>query len=472
MGIHGLMKVIHEEAPEAVREMEVEGYTGRVVAIDASMALYQFLIAIRSAGENGTAATVLTNADGEQTSHIQGMFNRTIRLLSAGIKPVYVFDGKPPTMKGGELSKRTAKREEAEAKLAEAREAGDVAGIEKAQGALVKVSRKDADDVKVLLRLMGVPVVDAPMEAEAQCAEMVRGGKADAAGTEDMDVLTFAAPVQLRRLTFSGKGKEQQKVVEIKHERVIQGLGLTQTQFIDFCIMCGCDYTSTIKGVGPKTALKLIKQHGNIESVLASFKGDKERAKIPDGWLTPEERAKRKAQRRKDALLSSSKANEDQSTTTTTMNEKPDSESTPVVGEDEDAGVGEKTDASNGGSSSSSSAALEEEVGSEPEFVGARLLFSEHEVTPASDLDLKWSPPDKPGLRTFLIERMGFNVERVDGAIAKLIAAQGASKQQRMESFFKVLPKGPVPEALAKKRAAEKKAKAEAAKKAKKAKRK
>ena len=126
------MKVINEEAPGAVKEYAgPEGYTGRVVAIDASMSLYQFLIAIRGHGREGGPATVLTNADGEQTSHIQGMFNRTIRLLEAGVKPVYVFDGKPPEAKDGTLADRAQKRAEAEKKLKEATAAGDNAAIEK-----------------------------------------------------------------------------------------------------------------------------------------------------------------------------------------------------------------------------------------------------------------------------------------------------------------------------------------------------
>ena len=121
MGIKGLMPLIQEFAPGAVRELQgPEAYTGRIVAIDASMSLYQFLIAIRGHGREGGPATVLTNSEGEQTSHIQGMFNRTIKLLESGVKPVYVFDGRPPEAKDGELAKRQAKRKEAEEKLKKA----------------------------------------------------------------------------------------------------------------------------------------------------------------------------------------------------------------------------------------------------------------------------------------------------------------------------------------------------------------
>ena len=166
MGIKGLMPLIQEFAPGAVRELQgPEAYTGRIVAIDASMSLYQFLIAIRGHGREGGPATVLTNSEGEQTSHIQGMFNRTIKLLESGVKPVYVFDGRPPEAKDGELAKRQAKRKEAEEKLKKAQQEGNTEDIEKYSGMLTKVSRKDCEDVKALLRMMGVPVVEAPCEA-------------------------------------------------------------------------------------------------------------------------------------------------------------------------------------------------------------------------------------------------------------------------------------------------------------------
>lgn len=132
------------------------------------MCLYQFLIAVRSEGAQ------LTSVDGETTSHLMGTFYRTIRLVENGIKPVYVFDGKPPQMKSGELNKRAEKREEAQKSLDKATEAGDVAEIDKFNRRLVKVTRQHADEAKQLLTLMGIPYVEAPCEAEAQCAALVR----------------------------------------------------------------------------------------------------------------------------------------------------------------------------------------------------------------------------------------------------------------------------------------------------------
>ena len=117
MGIKSLMKTLSEEVSGCIREVTMQQLGGRIVALDASMALYQFLIAVRSAGDGSGPTQMLTNEAGEVTSHIQGMFNRTIRLMENGLKPVYVFDGKAPTMKGGELAKRTERRQAAKENL-------------------------------------------------------------------------------------------------------------------------------------------------------------------------------------------------------------------------------------------------------------------------------------------------------------------------------------------------------------------
>ena len=225
-------------------------------------------------------------------------------MLEQGIRPVYVFDGVPPEEKSEELKRRQERREEAEALAAAAREAGDTAELRKQLTRTVRVTKQQNEDVKRLLTLLGVPVVSAPAEAEAQCAALAKANKVWGAATEDADALTFGAPIVIRNLTFSdssssnssssssssssnggsaagtaaaGKGHP---VVSIHLNKVLEELKLTMPQFIDFCILCGCDYCGTIKGIGPKTAYNLLLQHNSIEGVLQHI--DKDKHSIPD----------------------------------------------------------------------------------------------------------------------------------------------------------------------------------------------
>jgi flap endonuclease-1 len=238
------------------------------------MSLYQFLIAVRAEGAQ------LTDSNGETTSHLMGTFYRTIRLLENGIKPVYVFDGKPPDMKSGELTKRAERREVAQKALAKATETGDQVEIDKMNRRLVKVTKEHNQEAKDLLKLMGVPYVDSLSEAEAQCSAMVKAGKVFGVATEDMDALTFGATTVLRHMTFSEARK--MPVQEIHYEKVLKGLELEADEFIDLCILMGCDYCDTIRGIGPKRAYELIKKHKSIEEIIKNL--DTKKYEVPENW--------------------------------------------------------------------------------------------------------------------------------------------------------------------------------------------
>lgn len=249
------------------------------------MCLYQFLIAVRqSDGQQ------LTNENGETTSHLSGMFYRTIRLVENNIKPVYVFDGKPPVLKGGELEKRLLRREEAQKQIDDLKDTGTVEDVMKYEKRLVRVLREQNDEAKRLLELMGIPFVNAPCEAEAQCAELARGGKVYAAASEDMDTLCYDPPLLLRHLTFSEARK--MPIDEIKFTDVMKGFEMNRETFIDMCILLGCDYCETIKGVGPVTAFKLIKQHGSIDNIVKWIEENPEatKYKVPENWPYKEAR--------------------------------------------------------------------------------------------------------------------------------------------------------------------------------------
>lgn len=184
------------------------------------------------------------------------------------------------------MGKRAVKRADATSQIDSAKENGDIAALDKFNRRTVKVTKKHNEECQQLLKLMGVPFVQAPSEAEAQCASLAKAGIVYAAGSEDMDTLTFATPVLLRHLTFSEARK--MPISEINLAAVLEGLELSMDQFVDLCILLGCDYCDSIKGIGPTRALALIKQYKSIEAVLETL--DTEKYKVPEEWPYKEAR--------------------------------------------------------------------------------------------------------------------------------------------------------------------------------------
>lgn len=187
-------------------------------------------------------------------------------------------------MKSGELEKRSERRKEAQESLDKAVEDGNQEDITKFNKRVIRVTKKHNDDCKKLLKLMGLPVIEAPCEAEAQCAQLCKDGKVYAVATEDMDALTFATPRLVRHLS-SGSSEQIQ---EYTLEKVISGLGLkSHDEFIDLCILMGCDYCDSIRGIGGKKGLELIKKHQTIENIVKNLPN---KEGVPSEW--PFERAR------------------------------------------------------------------------------------------------------------------------------------------------------------------------------------
>ena len=274
MGIKNLMKWIEKNTPEAIKTIKLENLFNRKIAVDASLSIYQFLVAVRHTGQS------LTDSEGNPTSHLQGLLSRSVRLIESGIKPVYVFDGKPPELKGNELQKRKERREEAEKELEKAVEEGDQDAIEKLSKRTVRLEPEQVKECQMLLNLLGIPYVEAPCEAEAECAALNKAGLVDAMATEDMDSLAFATPILLRNLSYSHKGGDD--VIQIDYNVMMEKCGLTREQFIDFCILCGCDYCDTIKGIGSGRAYDLIREYGSIEEIIKHI--DTNKYPIPDDF--------------------------------------------------------------------------------------------------------------------------------------------------------------------------------------------
>jgi len=249
--------------------------SGKTIAIDAYNALYQFLAIIRQPD-----GTPLKDNSGRITSHLSGLFYRTTKLVEMGIKVAYVFDGIPPTLKEVEIKRRAKVKAEALVKYEKAIKEGK---IDKARSYAQMTSKlKDymPDDSKRLLTELGVPWIQAPSEGEAQAAYLTMKGDAEYCGSQDYDSLLFGAKALVRNVTISGRRKLPRKNVYVevvpeimKLEKVLTELDVTREQFIDIAMLIGTDFNPDgVKGIGPKTALKLIKKKGSIEELLPELK--------------------------------------------------------------------------------------------------------------------------------------------------------------------------------------------------------
>lgn len=242
------------------------------LAVDAYNILYQFLASIR-----GYDGSLLSDAEGTVTSHLSGLLYRNARLLEKGIKLVYVFDGEPSQLKREEIKRRAEVKQKAREELEEALERGDMERARTVAQRTSKLTKSMVEDGKKLLSLMGIPVVEAPQEGESQAAYLVQQKKVWAVASQDYDSLLFGSPILIRNLTLSGRRRLPRSnryitvnVESYQQHELLQTLDITREQLVDLSILIGTDFNPDgVKGVGPKTAYKLIKEHGNLETILA-----------------------------------------------------------------------------------------------------------------------------------------------------------------------------------------------------------
>jgi flap endonuclease-1 len=252
------------------KEHRLEELRGKSFAVDGLIVLHEFLALIRD-----KQGRPLKDNEGNTTSHLVGLAFRTTRLISDyNMKLTFVFDGDPPRLKLGELNKRREARKKSEEEYKKALKKRD---LEKAFSKAVmtgKITKQGLDDAKKLLNLLGIPWVQAPSEGEAQAAFMAQKGDVWASNSKDYDSLLFGTPRLVRFLSINSKewlpskGKARRVLPEvIELNKFLNYHKITRSQLIDMGILIGTDFNIGVKGIGPKTALKLIKKHGKIEDI-------------------------------------------------------------------------------------------------------------------------------------------------------------------------------------------------------------
>jgi len=232
------------------QEIKYKDLNNKIIGIDAYNTIYQFLSQIRQYD-----GSYFTDKHGNITSHLIGLFYRNIKLLEYNIKPVYIFDGKPPEFKRRTLEKRKEMKEKYREKYLSALEEENYEDAKRYASATSRIDNKIVHEAKELLDVLGIPYIQAPSEAEAQASYMTKIGDAFAVGSQDYDSLLFGAKYVVRNLNL----KEDLELIDL--ERNLKELGIDQEQLILIGMLIGTDFNEGVKGIGPKTALKIVKAY-------------------------------------------------------------------------------------------------------------------------------------------------------------------------------------------------------------------
>jgi len=242
----------------AIEDISFEDVSGSVVAVDAHNWLYRYL----TTTVRFTSDAKYTTAGGEEVANLIGVVQGLPKFFEHDLTPVFVFDGSVADLKEDEVQQRREEREKREARLEDARERGDSEAVARLDSQTQRLTDTILTTTREMLEHLDVPIVDAPAEGEAQAAYMARQGSVDYVGTEDYDALLLGAPLTLRQLTSSGDPEL------MDFEATLDEHAITWEQLVDAAILMGTDFNPGIDGVGPKTAIKLVTEHGDLWGAL------------------------------------------------------------------------------------------------------------------------------------------------------------------------------------------------------------
>jgi len=264
------------------KEVKFEDLKGKVIAVDAFNAIYQFLSSIRQPD-----GTPLMDSKQRVTSHLSGLFYRNMALLNEGIKLIYVFDGEYHELKGKTHDIRNNAKKEAKEKYEIAKDEGDIEGMGKYSRGFISLDSEKIKESKELLEAMGIAIVQAPGEGEMQAAELVKQGEAYAVGSQDYDALVVGGTRLIQNLTLARQRKTRSGMIYISPEiiefsRVLNELEVDQDQLISLAILVGSDFNpGGVKGIGPKKALSLVKEK---KYPVQIFKELEEQGRLDFNW--------------------------------------------------------------------------------------------------------------------------------------------------------------------------------------------
>lgn len=270
MGIKDLNKFIKTFAPNAIKKTKISDYKGKKLCVDVSIFLYKFKYTYK-----------LLDSFLQQYYHFK----------KEGVELIYVFDGKPPKEKEYVLASRKNNKEKQNSKIEEMeKELSKISLSEKdkikemkkkiaeAKRKNINVTKEDISNVKRLFDILGAKYIHHECEADLVCCDLYKRGLIDGCVSNDMDFLPSGTGILVRNYNLSDN------VDEYILDKLLEDSNLSYEQFVDLCILCGCDYTTKIPRLGFVTAYKSIKKYDNIESIIENLCIKEGKFKVPDNF--------------------------------------------------------------------------------------------------------------------------------------------------------------------------------------------
>lgn len=302
MGVKNLSKILKKFCPDHIKRTKLDKYSNAIIGIDASIFLYKNIY--------------VSNMYNKPNHYLQLFFKQIMDMIERNITPIYIFDGQAPIAKEDELLKRTESRSQRSSEierqtneldiiqqlLLEAKKQKDQDKIyelradithkknklKKKQDAIIHVTDTHKSNLKKLLTILSIPYIQGYEETDPLTAQLCKDNLLDFVMSEDMDYLPLQCPKLIR--TERNSADEEKWLLEYDYKDIIQSLGLSETEFTDLCILCGCDYVEQLYKIGPLTSIKLIKEHKSIENVLQHI--DKDKHNVPENYMEKVHRAR------------------------------------------------------------------------------------------------------------------------------------------------------------------------------------
>ena len=268
MGIKNLMPLLKKFCPSSLRPLDLASLSDQFLTCDASITMYQFLFSTVSLTKKNDIVQPL-DPSGLSSAHILGLIYRSLFLLESRIKPIWVFDGKPPNEKTEILVERMNKINESEELMNDSLENSDFLSAFKYKVQSLRITEEMKKDGELAVKLLGIPCIKSPGEAEAQCAYIANMKEIYGTISEDSDCLVFGSKKLIKGL--NSKESIKKKAVEIDLEGVLKELDLNMEKFVDLCILCGNDYNQNITNLGAIGAYKFIRKYGDIETIIGEI---------------------------------------------------------------------------------------------------------------------------------------------------------------------------------------------------------